>query len=283
MQNRPYIVCSRTRSNPPESLKDNFDFIEKKNNNIVKAVLVDKSNDSGEVELFCHSTAREEKETAIKSLFQVRFEKQLIKLNEGLNKKRGIKKIEKVIEKIGRLKEKYSRVARFYTINVERLENTTNVKKVTFILNNEAINDRYNGVYCLKCWGLDWKAEKLWKTYRMLTKVEEGFRCLKSELGLRPIYHQIDDRIDGHLFITLLAYHVMQSVLYQLNNRGINIRWQTLRDIMSTHTRVTSSFKNKKGETINVRSSTIPGLRQNKIYKALQIISQPGRRIKSKI
>ena len=116
----------------------------------------------------------------------------------------------------------------------------------------------------------------------MLTKVEEGFRCLKNELGLRPIYHQIDDRIDDHLFITLLAYHIMQTVLYQLSQQGINIRWQTLRDTMATQTRVTSVFTNAEGEKIHVRSSTTAQHHQKRIYDALGIGSKPGRRIKSK-
>ena len=89
-------------------------------------------------------------------------------------------------------------------------------------------------------------------TYVMLTKVEEGFRCLKSELGLRPIFHKFDHRIDGHLFITLLAYHIMQSVIYQLGLKGIHVRWQTLKDIMASQTRVTSTFQNNKGQTIHV-------------------------------
>ncbi len=105
---------------------------------------------------------------------------------------------------------------------------------------------------------------------------------MKSELGLRPIYHQIDGRIDGHLFITLLAYHIMQSVLYQLSQQGINIRWQTLRDTMATQTRVTSVFTNAKAEKIHVRSFTTAQHYQKRIYDALGLGAKPGRGIKSK-
>ena len=115
----------------------------------------------------------------------------------------------------------------------------------------------------------------------MLTKVEEGFRCLKSELGLRPIYHQKETRIEGHLFISTLAYHVMQTILYQLDQANIHIRWETLRMIMSSQTRVTTSFKNDKGKTIHVRSTTSSEPIHREIYAALNISNKPGRRTKS--
>ncbi len=62
--------------------------------------------------------------------------------------------------------------------------------------------DCYPGVYCLRTNQTDWDETTLWKTYTMLTDLEAVFRSLKSELGLRPIYHQIADRVSGHLFIT---------------------------------------------------------------------------------
>ena len=114
----------------------------------------------------------------------------------------------------------------------------------------------------------------------MLTKVEDGFRALKSDLGMRPIFHRKEERIDSHLFLTLLAYHMLQTVLYQLSNAGINIRWQTLRDIMSTHTRVTATMVNESGKTIHIRSSTIAEPEQKRIYEALQLSSRPGKRTK---
>lgn len=280
-QKQPYIVCSRKRSDPPPNFKSVYDFSQEKGKNVVKATLVKKHDESGVVELFCHSTAREEKENAIKNLFQLRFEEALDKLNQGLTKKGCTKQYKKVVEKIGRLKQQYSRVSRFYQIDVAKEENGPRATTVSYTCDIQSMANSYSGLYCLQCWGLEWNAERLWKTYIMLTKVEEGFRCLKSELGLRPIFHQIDSRIDAHLFISLLGYHIMQSILYQLNQKGIEIRWQTLRDIMATHTRVTTSFNNDKGQVIHVRSSTVAEPLQKKIYGALNLSSRPGRRTKT--
>ena len=66
--------------------------------------------------------------------------------------------------------------------------------------------DRHCGVYCLRSNIPDWSEEQLWSTYIMLTDIEATFRSLKTELGLRPVYHQKEERVTGHLFITLLAF-----------------------------------------------------------------------------
>ena len=147
----------------------------------------------------------------------------------------------------------------------------------------KTLEDRFQGAYLLKAYGLDWNFEKLWKTYVMLTMVEEGFRCLKSELGLRPVYHQVTRRVEGHLFITVIAYHIMQTILYQLRQKGINIRWKTLRQEMATQVRVTTSMKAKDGRQIRVRSSTVAEPTQKDVYRALNITSSPGRTLKTYI
>lgn len=272
----PYIICARNKGDPPTDLKENYDFIQEKKSNVVKASLSKIDEETGEVSLYCHSTGREEKEKAIKDSNKDKFENELKALNKGLAKKGCTKNYKKVLEKIGRLKEKYSKISRFYAIDVTKKGNSENAEKVAFKCNSESIDETYSGFYRLRSWGLDWNAERLWKTYTMLTRVEDGFRALKSDLGMRPVFHQKEGRIDGHLFITILAYHVLQSILYQLGTKGIHIRWQTLRNIMSTQTRVTSSFQDDKNNTVHVRSSTVAEPKQKEIYNALGIPANPG-------
>ena len=66
------------------------------------------------------------------------------------------------------------------------------------------------GGYCLRSNEIIWDAEKLWRTYIMLTDLEAVFRSLKSELGLRPVFHHKEARVDGLLFIKVLAYQLVQ-------------------------------------------------------------------------
>jgi transposase len=99
------------------------------------------------------------------------------------------------------------------------------------------------GVYCLRSNQTDWDSERLWRTYIMLTDLEAVFRSLKSELGLRPVYHHKEERVDGHLFITVLAYQFVQIIRKQLQEHDIQCRWSSLREILSVQQRVTASFQ----------------------------------------
>ena len=109
----------------------------------------------------------------------------------------------------------------------------------------------------------------------MLNRVEDSFRCLKSELGLRPVYHQKDRRMEGHLFISVLAYHLLASIQKRLIQKRLHYRWDTIRTRMSNQARVTSSITNNKGERIHIRTTTDPEPFHFEIYKALGLPVRP--------
>jgi transposase len=73
------------------------------------------------------------------------------------------------------------------------------------------VDDTLPGVYCLRSNQTEWDEQTLWQTYVTLTDLEAVFRSLKSELGLRPVYHHKTDRVSGHLFISVLAYHLARK------------------------------------------------------------------------
>ena len=110
----------------------------------------------------------------------------------------------------------------------------------------------------------------------MLTDLEAVFRCLKSELGLRPNYHHKEERSDGHLFITVLAYQVVQVIRRKLRSNGIHESWISLRRIFEGQQRVTAVFRQKKSKTLNVRKATIPESKLRKLYEVLGINESPG-------
>ena len=132
------------------------------------------------------------------------------------------------------------------------------------------------GVYCLRSNLLDWDEEKLWRTYIMLTDLEAVFRTLKSELGLRPIYHHKEIRADGHLFITVLAYQLVQLNRRRLGEAGQHDSWSTLRNILEPQRRITAVFKRPDGRTLHVRKTSTAEPQQLAIYNALGIDPAPG-------
>jgi len=241
-----------------------------------------KTNDkTGEVELYCHSTRREDKERAIYNRFSTRFEEALDKLDSGLHKKGCVKKYDKVLVSLGRLKEKYSRAAKNYRITVKKDKKTGNAVRITWELKKSPNStDSHPGVYCLRTNQDTWDEATLWRTYTMLTDLEAVFRSLKSELGLRPVFHQKTKRVSGHLFITLLAYHLIHTIRCQLKMKNIHSSWSDLRKQLKGQDRITVSMKCQNGETVHIRKSTRPEPRQQVIYDALGLSHYPGRTIK---
>ena len=128
---------------------------------------------------------------------------------------------------------------------------------------------------------MDWDEEKLWRTYTMLTDLTGVCRSLKSELGLRPVYHHKAGRSDAHLFITVLAYQAVQVIRRQLEAKGKHARWTSLRETLSVQRRVTASFTGKDGRTLPVRHTTRPEAALQSIYAALGIDPLPGGTVRS--
>ena len=273
-----YIVASRSRS-CEISDEITLQTIKDKKDNVVKAAKVN-DPESGETLLYCHSSAREEKEKSMRSLKEKRLEEDLRTASNAISKKGGTKCYEKVMERIGRIKEKHKSIAKYYKIEVKPDESKSKAMEINWEVDENGLENRFQGGYLLKAYGLDWSSEKLWSTYIMLTKVEESFRCLKTDLGLRPIFHQVTRRVEGHLFLTVIAYHVMHTILYQLQNKSINMRWQTLHRELENQIRVTTTMKLEDGRQVHIRKTTTADHDQKEIYKALGIESCPGKSVK---
>jgi len=277
----PYLVVSRKKHR--EFDESQSTIVKQDAECTVKVQKVIDEN-TGETILYCHSSQREKKERAIGQLFSTRFEDSLQHLNDGLPIKRRLKKYDKVVEKIGRLKQQFSKAAKLYTVVVEKDEATGNASKITWQRKPAPdTTDTYPGVYCLRTSQTGWDESTLWKTYTMLTDLEAVFRTLKSELGLRPVHHQIADRVSGHLFITVLAYHLVHVIRCQLKLADIHDNWTTLRNILLPHSRVMVSMQSKNGDTIHVRKSMRPEPQQQKIYSLLGVKSHPGNVVKTTI
>ena len=275
-QGYAYIVVSRKRQSalPPglEMLTVREDPRRR-----IRAALAPGPED-GEVTLYCHSTDKESKERGITTRFEGRFEDALAKVSQALSKKYGTKRYDKVLAKIGRLKERYKRVARRYAITVTQEDTTHRATAITW---DRQEQETPVGVYCLRSNRRDCTAQEMFDLFAMLTDIEDAFRSMKSELGLRPVYHQKEDRADGHLFITVLAYHVLHTIRVTLRRHGIHDQWTTIRRGLSTHVRITTTMKRDDGTMIHLRKSSRPELVHTRIYDALGLSHRPGKTVKT--
>lgn len=243
-------------------------------NNFVKAALIKSEDDSEEKWLYCESEAKSAVASEMKQSFKKRFENELKKLSEGLYKPKGRKKYTKIIERISRLKEKHKRISGCYEVNVVASEDGTIAVAIEWKVIEEKMKDKLTGSYFLRTNLINMGVKELWQLYNTLRRVEDAFRFMKSSLGLRPVYRQKERRVDGHLWITIIAYHLIQHCLYQLNKQGINYQWKTIRKIMMSRVRVTMQAKTEEGKTLYHRSSTKAEGEQKEIYRALGISPQ---------
>jgi hypothetical protein len=147
------------------------------------------------------------------SRFQESFEKGLSLIASSLEKKSGIKTEEKVYERVGRLKERYPSVNRYYeidyTIETETLKNRKGkasteirrVKSMSWKIKKTLDPNRESGTYFLRT-SLNISEQFLWKVYNIIREIESSFLTLKTDLDLRPIYHKRDDATMAHLHLS---------------------------------------------------------------------------------
>lgn len=221
--------------------------------------------------VLCVSEGREKKEIAMDSLKEERFVQDLTALQTTVAKG-NVKLLEKVGERVGRLKERYPSIARHYEIT---LDLDADQKKVTalFWTKKPTRTERttLTGCYVIETSHKELSAEEVWKLYTTLTQVEYAFRSLKTDLGVRPVYHQLADRTRSHLFISVLAYHLLICIEHQLRESGDHRKWSTIRNQLSTHQRSTVMLTDEHDQIHHIRVSGRPESIHQKIYQLLDV------------
>ena len=169
-------------------------------------------------------------------------------------------------KKLSEFKKKYP--SDYLLINIHLKEAQLNWWTIDEQQEKERLMD---GNYLLKTNRKDLTADEIWKMYVMLTRIENAFRDLKSYLGLRPNYHQIEKRVDGHIFISILAYHLLHSIEFTLRQAADYSRWVTIKRLVSTHNYSTIQLPTTNGTVINVRKAGMPEGIQMEIYRKLGV------------
>ena len=196
------------------------------------------------------SEAKQYRETEKVKQRRKRFEEALQALHEGLTKPYCTKRYDKVVERVGRIKEKHNLVAYHYDVTVVKGQ-TPNAKAVQCKLKERREDDdEALGTYVLRTSHTDWSLEKLITTYWRLSEIEATFRSLKSELGLRPLYHFEDHRIAAHISLSVYAYHAVHLIRTRLINQGIHLSWSTLRQKLSKWHRIKTTLQDTAGRLI---------------------------------
>ncbi len=263
-----YIAVSRKKMAVPDA--DDCIVIKETKQNKVEAKRI--AGDD-EVVLYCKSNLKQKKEHSMQGRLRQNFEEQLAHLAKSIHKKGCTKRYGKVLERLGRLKEKYKQIARFYEIHVEERDGLAS--RIYWKYLKEQADQRFSGAYFLRTDRFDLSEKEIWSIYIMLTQLEDAFRTLKTDLQLRPIFHQKEKRSDAHIFITLLAYHLLHSIRTSLKQGGMNMSWRQIRDRMAMHCRVTNRINTQKGQLLFIRKCTEPEDFHKTIYDMLAIERAP--------
>ena len=222
------------------------------------------------------SQAKALKENGINSRFAERFEEAINQVKKGLSKKGGIKKHNKVWERIGRIKQKYSRAGNLYLIETTQDDNG-NITDITWKQKNI---DNREGKYLLRTNLNDLDEKVQWAIYNIIREIEATFRVLKTDIDLRPIYHKTDAASMAHLHLGLLAYWVVNTIRHQLKQKGINHQWKEIVRIMNTQKMVTTTMVDQYEQTIVIRQCSEPSEKVSEIYQALKYKEKPFSRKK---
>jgi transposase len=278
-----YLCVSRSKLKDYQAVPERLTVLmDTKSNQTIrlKSVTTDKNTD---YYLEVKSNTKALKETGMKSQFEQRFEEELQKIYTAIHRKGGIKKLDKVHQRIGRVKEKYPSVGQYYNITVTEDEATNLATEISWQKDETKYHDKINnlGVYFLRT-NLSVQDEVVvWNIYNTIREVENAFRTLKSDLDLRPIYHHNDNATMAHLHLGILAYWLVNTVRYQLKNRNINSNWSEIVRIGNTQKVITTSGTNTHDKIIIVRKCSQPIEQLKNIYDILQTKYRPFTKRKS--
>jgi len=234
------------------------------------------------------SQAKKVKETSMNDRFHEAYLNGLTTISNSLSKKRGTKIEEKVHLRVGRLQEKYPSIHKRYQVDyvVEEILDKKGKPKQRIVTSmswkqktDTEVNAR-SGIYFLRTSLKKEDNQILWDSYNTIRDIEATFRVLKTDLQMRPIFHRKDENTMAHLHLALLAYWVVNTIRYQLKEKGITHQWCEIVRIMNTQKAVTTTAQNNCDQIIQIRRCSEPNEKVSQIYNTLDYKSAPFKKKK---
>ncbi len=230
-------------------------------------VQVKRKQSNGETFVLCTSSERTEKDRAIREKQEQRFLADLAKLQKRISRGRLVREVA-IGEAIGRLKERYPRVARYHTLRFDT-ENRTLRHEPEEAMKEKA--EMLDGAYLLRTDRDNLEAKEAWLLYMTLTRAENAFRAMKSPLAERPIFHHLEHRVETHIFLCVLAYHLLVAIETTLLEQGCHTSWATVRQTLATHQVATIVLPTDGGKILQIRKATAPEPEHVELYRLLEV------------
>lgn len=273
-----YMVVERkTREKDYVDLFSDLDNFERANKD-EQTIYFKKIDEGSFARLLVASQAKKQKEEAMDALKEKRFLEDSQALKSSIAKK-NIIYLEKVATRVGRIMARYPTVSKYYELQITPSSDSKKAEDLVILKKDKKRDNRniLTGCYVIETTHSDMAAADILKAYHSLSRVEAAFSSLKTDLGLRPVYHHKEDRCRAHLFISVLAYHLLNTIELALKDKGDTRKWSTIRDELSTHMRTTVIMADSEGAIHHIRLSSTPETNHQQIYDMLGIKDSLGK------
>ncbi len=220
-----------------------------------------------ETYILCRSTARKDKEQAIRSRFSARMEKALRALAKRVADGK-LKDRHKIERRLGSIQARHPQVADLYSIEVVEQQDGLRVEWKP-IAERQSWQQAREGAYLLRTNLPDTDPEQLWTSYIQLTEAEATFRALKSELSIRPIFHQLERRAKAHILVAFLGYAMWVTLKHLLLRRQSNLSPARALDLLSRLHSADIILPTTESREIRLRRITTPSAEQQTLLDQL--------------
>jgi hypothetical protein len=267
-----YVCVSRIVPKNYSMLTDDAESVTDNRGNKIELTKVS-AQDTEDRFLHVRSDQKYKKESSIDHKLTLRLEAQLQDIKDKLPKKGTVKKIGKVHEKVGRIKGKLSRVGWLYDIQYTEDKEKETVTDINWQRVKE--RERPMGEYFLRYTNNAISETDIWNVYNTTRDVEAVFRCLKTDLKIRPIHHQKDKYIEPHIWLGILAYQMVNYIRKALKENRIDYSWTTIVETMKSMQSSIVRVDNTENEKIYVKLCTRPTKNQELIFDSLNFKHRP--------
>lgn len=266
-----YVCVSRSAPKSFTKLNKQATLLKDNRGNEIQVKKVE--TDKGETLLMVTSNQKKKKEESINKKQAERLEERLSYLKDGLSKARRLKTTTKVKEHVGKLRKQFSKTAKHYAITYQEDKDKGLITDISWNVKQDY--NTKNGQYFLRYSKKDLNDKEIWDAYNLTREVEASFRCLKSDLDVRPIFHQKDKYIEPHIWLSILAYQVVNYITVTLKEQNIKYSWKTIVEKLKTQRITTTSLNVKNNKKAYVKTCTAPNTDVKKIYDALKFKERP--------
>ena len=222
-----------------------------------------------ETYVLCRTAARREKERAIRNRFSGRIEKTLASLAKRVTEGK-LKDRNKIERRLGRIQASHPQVADLYEMSVIQDGSALRVEW-RMLPDRRAWQEAREGAYLLRAKLEAGSAQQLWTKYIQLTEVEAAFRALKSELSIRPLFHQRERRVKAHILVAFLGYALWVTLKHLLRRKNSQTTPAQALALLATIQSADIVLPTTDGREIRLRRVTTPSAEQKSLLSALRM------------